>query len=55
MEIYEEKRFERIDLSAETEELLERAPEGEYLQRLNRLLLQDAYPSELSRRNVMRG
>lgn len=53
--VYEEKRFDRVDLSPETRELLEREPEGEDLQRLNRLLLQDAYPSELSRRKVMRG
>ena len=50
--LYEEKRFDRVDLSPETQELLNRAPEGEDLQRLNRLLLQDAYPSELSRRKV---
>jgi MscS family membrane protein len=50
--VYEEKRFERVDLGPETEELLKR-PEGEDLQRLNRLLLQDAYPSALSRRKAM--
>ena len=50
--LYEEKRFEQVDLSSETEELLKREPEGEDLQRLNRLLLQDAYPSELSRRKA---
>jgi MscS family membrane protein len=48
--LYDERRFEKTDLSPETGELLERSPEGEDLQRLNRLLLQDAYPSELSRR-----
>jgi len=51
--LYKEKRFEQVDLGGETEELLKRAPEGEDLQRLNRLLLQDAYPSELSRRKAM--
>ena len=51
--VYEEKRFEQVDLGPETQELLKRAPEGEDLQRLNRLLLQDAYPSELSRRTAM--
>jgi hypothetical protein len=51
--VYEEERFERVDLGPETEELLKRAPETENLQRLNRLLLQDAYPSELSRRKAM--
>jgi MscS family membrane protein len=51
--LYEEQRFARVDLSTETRELIERAPEGADLQRLNRLLLQDAYPSELSRRRAM--
>ncbi len=51
--LYEEERFEKVDLSPETRELLKRAPEGEDLQRLNRLLLQDAYPSEFARRKVV--
>lgn len=51
--LYDEQRFEKIDLGAETEELLMRAPKGDELHRLNRLLLQDAYPSELSRRKVV--
>ena len=53
--LYEEKPFGQVDLSSETEELLKREPEGEDLQRLNRLLLQDAYPSELSRRKATYG
>ena len=53
--LYKEQRFEQVDLGPETEELLKRAPEGEDLQRLNRLLLQDAYPSELSRSKMTRG
>jgi hypothetical protein len=51
--LYEKDRFEKVDLSAETLELLKRSPEGEDLRRLNRLLLQDAYPTELSRRKVV--
>jgi MscS family membrane protein len=48
--IYDEQRCSDIDLSPETQELLGRNPEGEELRRLNRMLLQDAYPTELSRR-----
>ena len=51
--VYERKRFEQVDLGPDIQELLKRPPEGEDLQRLNRLLLQDAYPSELSRRKAM--
>jgi MscS family membrane protein len=53
--LYEEKRFDTVDLSPETEELLQRVPQGEDLERLNWLLLRDAFPSELSGRKVMRG
>jgi len=49
--LYDEKRFEDVNLGPETKEWLKRTPEGEALLRLNRLLLQDAYPSELSRRS----
>jgi hypothetical protein len=47
--LYEEKRFDQVDFSPETQELLKRAPEGAELQHLNWLLVHDAYPSELSR------
>ena len=45
--IYEETRFDGINLSTETEQLLEQNPEGEDLILLNRLLLEDAYPQEI--------
>ncbi len=51
--LYDEDRFDKVDLAPETEALLGRAPEGEDLRRLNLLLLQDAYPAELSRRKVV--
>jgi hypothetical protein len=53
--LYEKNRFEQVDLGPETVELLEYAPEGEELRRLNRLLLQDAFPTELSSRKVVTG
>lgn len=48
---YDEERFEGVDLGPETRELLARSPtgEGEDLRRFHRLLLQDAFPTELSR------
>jgi hypothetical protein len=48
--IYEAKRFSQVARSPKTQELLVRNPQGKELQRLNRLLLQDAYPGELSTR-----
>ena len=39
-------------LPSETQELLPQKPEGDDLLRLNRLLLEDAYPLELSRNHV---
>ena len=48
--IYEPESFSKVSLTVETQELLALNPKGENLQRLNRLLLQDAYPAELSRR-----
>jgi hypothetical protein len=47
--IYDAKRFEKIALRPQTEKLRETDPQGYKLWRLNRLLLEDAYPSELSR------
>lgn len=48
--IYEQERFSDVDLSDATETLLEQNPEGPWLRRLNRLLLEDAYPGAISKR-----
>jgi hypothetical protein len=47
--IYDEDLFRQVERRPETQQLLALNPEGEELARLNRLLLQDAYPVELSR------
>jgi hypothetical protein len=48
--IYEEKRFAGVPLRPETAELLlKETPTGARLAHLNRLLLEDAYPSDISR------
>lgn len=47
--IYESTRFAGIGLRPETQNLLWRDPQGLELQQLNRLLIEDAYPVELSR------
>jgi MscS family membrane protein len=45
--IYEADRFGEVKRRQETQVLLDSHPEGENLARLNRLLLEDAYPQEL--------
>ncbi len=52
--LYDDGRFAHVDLSPETARLLDSAADDDDLRRLNRLLLQDAFPSELSHRNVRR-
>jgi hypothetical protein len=47
--IYETQRFAGVSLRTQTRQLLEQNPDGDAIQRLNRLLLEDAYPSLLSR------
>jgi hypothetical protein len=47
--IYEEQRFARVELSPETRQPLAGDPKGNELRRLNRLLLQDAFPKALPR------
>jgi uncharacterized protein (TIGR03663 family) len=47
--IYEPERFQGIRLRRETASLMGQSPTGANLARLNRLLLEDAYPSELSK------
>ncbi|HWX22089.1 MAG TPA: RHS repeat-associated core domain-containing protein [Candidatus Binatia bacterium] len=48
--IYETARFTGVTLSDETQFLLAQNPQGRDLFRLNRLLLQDAYPTQLAKR-----
>lgn len=48
--IYDPKRFEGIALSQEVKQLRLHNPRGQDLVSLNRLLLADAYPTELQRR-----
>jgi len=47
--IYDKARFSSIVLRPETEQLLKQNPGGQQLARLNKLLLEDAYPSELAK------
>ncbi len=47
--IYTEERFKDVELSDVTEELIGQAPNGGRLCLLNRLLLEDAYPDEITR------
>jgi hypothetical protein len=47
--IYEERRFQEVELRPETQALLATNPEGENLAHLNRQLLEDAYPKALSK------
>jgi len=47
--IYERERFHDIALRPETGQLLKQNPGGQQLARLNRLLLEDAYPAELAK------
>ncbi len=49
LSLYEEKRFATILLSKETQDLLKQNPKGYALVRLNRLLLEDAYPQEIAK------
>jgi hypothetical protein len=45
--IYDKARFQGVTLRPETKELSEKNPQGLELARLNRLLLEDAFPAEL--------
>jgi hypothetical protein len=47
--IYKPGRFRGVSLRPETTDLIKQRPTGPDLARLNRLLLEDAYPLELSR------
>jgi len=47
---YDEQRFAQITLTEETRKLAEQSPQDEALIRLNRLLLEEAYPLEIAKR-----
>jgi 3-keto-disaccharide hydrolase len=47
--LYEAKRFQHVVLRPETQQLLSKEPHGAELVHLNRLLLEDAFPEELSK------
>jgi hypothetical protein len=47
--IYDKARFSNIVPRPETEQLLQQNPHGQQLARLNKLLLEDAYPGELAK------
>jgi UDP-N-acetylmuramyl pentapeptide phosphotransferase/UDP-N-acetylglucosamine-1-phosphate transferase len=47
--IYDEQRFKSVKLSEETRKLLAQNPQGENLVRLNRSLLEEAYPDEIAK------
>jgi hypothetical protein len=46
--IYDERRFQNIPLRPETRELLGKNPQGQELARLNKILIEDAYPGALA-------
>jgi hypothetical protein len=48
--IYDESRFGQVKLSDFTKQFMAQQPTGENLVRLNRLLLEDAYPEEIVRK-----
>ncbi len=50
--IYQPERFAGVALRTETSELLARSPQGADLAHLNRLLLDDAFPTEISRTQI---
>jgi CIC family chloride channel protein len=49
--LYDEQRFAGVNLSPATLDLLNQKPQGGDLVRLNRMLLMDAYPQELSHKD----
>ena len=51
--IFEPGRFAGISLRDETKQLMEQNPRRSDLERLNRLLLEDVYPAELSRNPLL--
>jgi ABC-type branched-subunit amino acid transport system permease subunit len=51
--LYDEAAFAGVPLSESTRALIERRPRAETLLRLNRLLLQEAFPAELGRKRAL--
>jgi len=47
--IYDEYRFAEVEMRRETQDLINRAKQGDGMTRLNRLLLEDAYPRQLAK------
>jgi UDP-N-acetylmuramyl pentapeptide phosphotransferase/UDP-N-acetylglucosamine-1-phosphate transferase len=47
--IYDEQRFKSVKVSEDTRKLLAQNPQGDSLVRLNRALLEDAYPDEIAK------
>jgi hypothetical protein len=50
--IYDKARFSKIILRPETGQLLKQNPSGQPMARLNKLLLEDAYPGELAKSSL---
>jgi hypothetical protein len=48
-DVYDSNRFQNVVLRPATEKLRKQNPSGEEARRLNRMLLEDAYPGEISR------
>jgi len=47
--LYKKEYFAQVDLTKETKKLLAKNPEGKKVIRLNRLLLEDAFPGEIAK------
>ena len=50
--IYDTARFSHVVLRPETAQMLQQNPRGQQLARLNKLLLEDAYPAELAKSSL---
>ena len=46
--VYDQARFQNVQLRPETKELLGKNPQGYDLERLNKLFIEDAYPAEIA-------
>ncbi len=47
--LFDEQRFAQVKLTDETRKFIQLNPEGEHLIHLNRMLLEEAYPSEIAK------
>ena len=52
--LFEEGRFSQVPLAEETRKLMAQNPQGDDLVRLNRMLLEDAYPREIAKGSINR-